>query len=173
MYTNFILVHSLSLENLIQLSNPTRITFSLCIYNSYKQSQLILVPTPEKETKAAVLLMKQKDGSMRLWVDYHQLNKVMMIKNMYPLHRIDDLMDQLVGACVFSKIDLSSSYHQIQVNYEDIPKTTFSTHYGHYEYLVMPFGVTNVPGVFMDYMNRIFHPYHDRFVVVFIDDILV
>jgi len=121
---------------------------------------------------APVLLVKKKDGTMRLCVDYLQLNKV-TIRNKYPLPRIDDLMDQLVGACVFSKIDLRSGYHQIRVKSEDIPKTTFRTRYSHYEYLVMPFGVTNDPGVFMDYMNRVFHPYLDSFVVVFIDDILV
>jgi len=121
---------------------------------------------------APVLLVKKKDGSMRLCIDYRQLNKV-TIKNRYSLPRIDDLMDQLVGARVFSKIDLRSGYHQIKVKDEDMQKTAFRTRYGHYEYLVMPFGVTNVPGVFMEYMNRIFHAYLDRFVVVFIDDILI
>jgi len=119
-----------------------------------------------------VLLVKKKDGSIGLCVDYRQLNKV-TIKNRYPLRRIDDLMDQLVDAKVFSKIDLRSGYHHIRVKEKDIPKTAFRTRYGHYEYSVMPFGVTNAPGVFIEYMNRIFHPYLDQFVVVFIDDILV
>jgi len=105
-------------------------------------------------------------------VDYRQLNKV-TIKNWYPLPRIDDLMDQLVGAEVLSKIDLRSGYHKIRVNAEDVSKTAFKTRYGHYEYSLMPFGVTNAPGVFMEYMNKIFHPYLDQFMVVFIDDILV
>ena len=119
-----------------------------------------------------MLLVKKKDGTMRLCVDYRELNKV-TIKNKYPLPRIDDLMDQLVGACVFNKIDLRSGYHQIRVKSEDIPKTAFRNRYGHHEYLVMPFGVTDAPGVFMDYMNGVFHPYLDIFVIVFIDDILV
>jgi hypothetical protein len=121
---------------------------------------------------APVLVVKKKEGIMRLCVDYRQLNKV-TIKNKYLLPRIDDLMDQLVGACVFSKIDLRYGYHLIRVKAEDIQKTAFRTRYGHYEYSVMPFGVTNAPGVFMEYMNQIFHKYLDKFVVVFIDDILI
>jgi len=119
-----------------------------------------------------MLLVKRKECSMRLCIDYRQLNKV-IIKNRYPLPRIDDLMDQLVGARVFSKIDLRSGYHQIKVKDEDIQKTAFRTRYKHYEYTMMLFGVTNAPGVFMEYTNRIFHTYLDRFVVVFIDDILI
>jgi len=116
--------------------------------------------------------VKKKDGSMRLCVDYRQLNKV-TIKNPYLLPMIDDLMDQLVGGEMFSKTDLRSRYHHIRVKAEDISKTAFRTRYGHYEYSVMSFGVTNAPGVFMEYMNQIFHRYLDQFVVVFIDDILV
>ncbi|GJU54646.1 putative reverse transcriptase domain-containing protein [Tanacetum coccineum] len=121
---------------------------------------------------APVLFVKKKDGSFRMCIDYRELNKL-TVKNRYPLPRIEDLFDQLQGSSVYSKIDLRSGYHQLRVRDEDIPKTAFRTRYGHYEFQVMPFGLTNAPAVFMDLMNRVCIPYLDKFVIVFIDDILI
>ncbi|GJS63479.1 putative reverse transcriptase domain-containing protein [Tanacetum coccineum] len=121
---------------------------------------------------APILFVKKKDGSFRMCIDYHELNKL-TVKNRYPLPRIDDLFDQLQGSSVYSKIDLRSGYHQLRVRDEDIPKREFRTRYGHYEFQVMPFGLTNAPAIFMDLMNRVCRPYLDKFVIVFIDDILI
>ena len=121
---------------------------------------------------ALVLFAKKKDKTLRLCIDYRQLNRV-TIKNRYPLSRIDDLFDQLRGARVYSKIDLRTGYHQLRVRKVDIPKTAFRTRYGYFEFTMMPFGLTNAPTAFMDLMNRVFQPYLDQFVVVFVDDILI
>ena len=116
--------------------------------------------------------MKKKDKTLRLCIDYRQLNRV-TVKNRYPLPRIDDLFDQLRGARVYSKIGLRTSYHQLRVRETYIPKTAFRTSYGHFEFTVMPFGLTNAPATFMDLMHRVFQPYLDHLFVVFVDDILI
>ena len=110
---------------------------------------------------------------MRMCIDYRKKLNEITIKNRYPLPRIDNLFDQLQGARYFSKIDLHSGCHQLKVQEENVPKTTFRTRYGQYEFTVMPFGLTNVPAAFMDIMNRICKPYLDKFVIVFTDDILI
>nr|GFA61065.1 putative reverse transcriptase domain-containing protein [Tanacetum cinerariifolium] len=121
---------------------------------------------------APVLFVKKKDGSFRMCIDYQELNKL-TVKNRYPLLRIDDLFNQLQGSSIYSTIDLRSGYHQLRVLVQDIPKTVFLTRYGHYEFQVMLFGLTNAPVVFMDLMNRVCKPYLDKFVIFFIDDILI
>jgi ribonuclease HI len=121
---------------------------------------------------APVLFVQKKDGSQGMCVDYRSLNDV-TVKDKYPLPRIEDLFDQMRGARVFSKIDLRSGYHQMKIRPSDIPKTAFSTRYGLYEFTIMLFGLTNAPTYFMNLMNKVFMEYLDRFVVVFIDDILI
>jgi hypothetical protein len=120
----------------------------------------------------SALFVEKNDKELRLWVDYQPFNTV-TIKNKYPRPRIDIMFDQLAGAQVFSKIDLCSGYHQIKIRTEDIPKTAFTMRYGIYEYLVMSFGLMNVPAHFMYIMNSVFMPELNQFVMVFIDDILV
>ena len=121
---------------------------------------------------ASVLIAKKRGKTLRPCIDYMQLNRV-MIKNRYPLPRIDDWFDQLRGARVYSKIDLRTGYHQLRVRETDTPKIAFRTRYGHSEFIVMPFGLTNALAAFMDLMRRVFQPYLDQFVVVFVDDILI
>ena len=119
-----------------------------------------------------MLFSKNKDKTLRLCIDYRQLNRV-TIKNRYHFPRIDDLFDQLRGAWVYSKIDLYTSYHQLRVKEADIPETAFMMQYGHFEFIVTPFRLTNAPTTFMGLMYRVFKPYLDQFVVVFIDNILI
>ena len=119
-----------------------------------------------------VLFVKKKGKTLRMCIDFRQWNRV-MIQNRYPLPRIGDLFDQMRGVRVYSKIDLRTGYHQLRVRETDIHKTAFRTRYGHFESTVMPFGLTNAPAAFMDLMHRIFQPYLDQFVVVFMDDILI
>ena len=121
---------------------------------------------------APIMFVKKKDGTLRVCIDYRKINNV-IVKNKYPLSRIEDLFDQLKGASVFSKVDLRSGYYQLRVKDKDVPKIAFRTRCGHYEFLVMSFGLTNAPTLFMDLMNPVFRPYLDQFVVMFIDNILV
>ncbi|CAI9763145.1 unnamed protein product [Fraxinus pennsylvanica] len=153
------------LEHIRRLPPDREIEFSIDLISE----------TPPILRGAPVLFVKKKDGTMRLCIDYSQLNKLnkVTIRNKYPLPRIDDLFDQLRGASLFLNIDLRSRYHQLRIRSVDVPNTTFRSRYGHYEFSVMPFGLTNAPITFMDLMNRMLHLYLDKFVIVFIDDILV
>lgn len=119
-----------------------------------------------------ILLVKKKDGSMRMCIDYHGLNAI-IVKNKYPLPSVDELFDQLHGTQYFSKIDLCSRYHQVPIQTEDIAKTAFRTKFEYYEFLVMPFGLTNAPTTFMTLMDSALRPYLGKVVVVFLDDILI
>ena len=121
---------------------------------------------------APVLFAKKKDKTLRMCINYRHLNRV-TVKNRYPLLRIHDLFYQLKGARVYFKIDLHTSYHQLSVRETDIPNTAFRIRYGHFEFIVMPYGLTNVLAAFMDLMHRVSQPYLDQFVVVFVDDILI
>ena len=122
--------------------------------------------------RALVLFVKKNDGTLRLCIDYKQLNKV-IVKNKYHLPQIDDLFDQMRGEKVFSKIDLRSGYHQVRIKDEDIHKIAFRTRYGHHEFVVLPFGLTNAQATFMFLMNIVFNKYLNKFVLVFLDDILI
>jgi len=121
---------------------------------------------------APVLFVKKNDCSMWLCIDYRGINNI-TIKDKYPLPRIDELLDQLRGVSCFSKIDLAPGYHQIPISEGDVIKTAFRTRYGQYEFVVMPFGLTNAPAAFMKLMNEVFHDYLDKFLIIFIDDILI
>jgi hypothetical protein len=151
------------------MSTPELVELNLKLNEMWDKGYIRLSVSP---WGAPTFFVKKKNGTLRLCIDYRQLN-IMTIKNKYPLPSINDFFDQLRGATIFSKIDLRSRYHQVQIKYEYIHKTTFRTRYGHYEFVVVPFGLTNAPTTFMFLMNNIFKNFLDRFVLVFIDDILI
>ncbi|TYJ98743.1 ty3-gypsy retrotransposon protein [Cucumis melo var. makuwa] len=156
------------LDELPGLLPPREIDFAVGL----ESDTAPILRAPYRMALAELKELKKKDGSMRLCIDYRELNKA-TVNNRYPLLRIDDLFDQLQGATVFSKIDLQSGYHQLRIRDSDIHNISFRFRYGHYEFIVMSFGLINAPAVFMDFMNRVFKDFLDMFVIVFIDDILI
>nr|GEW06473.1 putative reverse transcriptase domain-containing protein [Tanacetum cinerariifolium] len=159
------------LEELLGLPSPRLVEFEIELVPGAAPVARACICPSSSPWGAPMLFMKKKDGYFRKCIDYRELNKL-TVKNRYPLPRIDDLFDQLQGSSMYSKIDLRSGYHQLRIKEEDIPITTFRTRYGYFDFQMMPFGLTNTPAVFMDLMNRVCKPYHDKFVIVFINDIL-